>query len=85
MEKIIPRVRDGVESDTHFIYTDPKGREWSVVDIYKMMSKVAPESEMAHSMGGYMWEGMYFGEEELDCDQFRGITLQDVTDQIKRL
>lgn len=78
-----PRIKDGVESDTHFLYTDSKGREWSVVDFKKMMDKAAPFGYSDY----YNWEGMYLGEDKdkLESDQFRGMTAEEVIKQIESM
>lgn len=79
MNKLTPIIKNGVESDTHFFYTDKNGREWSVVDLMKMMRKVAPDYT-----DYYNWEGMYFGEDKdmLENDQYRGMTAEEVIKQI---
>lgn len=83
-KNLTPRIKDGVESKTHFLYTDSKGREWSVVDFEKMMSTV---SMWSTNDVGYSWEGMYFGEDEeaLKNNQFRGFSSEEVIEQIEAL
>lgn len=83
MKELKPRVKDGVESDTHFLYTDKKGREWSVVNFEKMMgtSPLTLSGEKYSSMFDYNWEGMYFPAEG-ENEQFRGMTAEEVIKQI---
>lgn len=76
---IEPRIRGGIESDTHFLYTDSRGREWSVVDFEKFMTDVPGYSSREF---GYRWEGMFFGEGVPD-NQFRGETAEEVIEQIE--
>jgi hypothetical protein len=81
------RTINGKKSDTHFLYTDKKGREWSVVDFEKFMSK-PPMGEFfgtrSHSdLFGYNWEGMQFNEK--DNLQVRDMTVEGVIGQIDEL
>lgn len=79
MENLKPRIRNGKVSETHFLYTDKKGKEWSVLNFGKMMEK-APEYDARDF--GYSWEGMYFGDEEVENTQYRGNSSEEVLKQI---
>jgi len=79
--ELTPRVINGVENDTHFLYTDSQGREWSVVDFYKMMSAI-PGDHLANELG-YKWEAMCFAENKPEYYQFRGNTAREVVEQIE--
>ena len=77
-----PRIKNGVESDTHFLYVDKNAREWSVMNFEKMMKNVP---EYSSKYFGYSWEAMYFGDdkESLDSDQYRGFSAEEVVKQIE--
>lgn len=83
------RTINGRKSDTHFLYTDKEGREWSVVDFEKFMTKppmgdfFAESGEGFTRSFGYNWEGMLFGKE--DNLQVRGMTAEEVIEQIDSL
>ena len=79
-----PRIRDGKESDTHFLYKASNGREWSVVNFKKMMEKGGiREGDNYDKMFHYRWEGMTFEEPRIEEDQYRGATAEEVIEQIE--
>lgn len=88
--ELTPREINGKISDTHFLYTDSQGREWSVVDFEKFMTKPPmgdffTENGMSFTHAfGYNWEGMLFGEGD-DNLQVRDMTAEGVIKQIEEL
>lgn len=83
MDELKPRIRDGKESDTHFLYTAKDGHEWSVVNFKKMMQKSLDEWDNYDRMFSYSWEGMCFDEPHPEDNQFRGGTAEEVLTQIE--
>lgn len=84
--KLEQRMINGKVSDTHFLYTDKNGREWSVVDFELFMTK-PPLGEFVGGkdfaeLFGYVWEGMHFSKDGQNL-QVRAMTQKGILNAIE--
>lgn len=87
-EELKTRVINGRESDTHFLYTDEKGNEWSVINMKRLMTKPPmgdfyKEQRMSYErMFNYNWEAMLFYGDSREPEQVRADSWEELKKRI---